>query len=484
MTTGPIAHLDALERALASAKFPHMTAWWRQTLREFYASGRKQLVLRVGRRGGKSSSLCRVAVLEALYGEHIIPPGDVGIVGFVSVSREEAASRLRTVKRILDTLGVSYKPIDGGIELVDRPIAFKTFAATLAGVVGGTWICGVCDEVARWRDTDSGANPATEVLASLRPTFAGQPSAKLFLSTSPLGKLDAHAVAFDKGDNEFQLVRHAATWVARPNLTEAECRTLEPDEEMFQGEYGARPRDGSALSLFSGAQLDAVTRRGPSRVPPETGVLYFAATDPATRANAWTLVIARAHEEGKGTASVQIVSISEWRAARGGALDSDLVFSEIATELAPYGVRELVQDQWSFDANRSIAARHGITLLQEPATQTTKTQLFEALRRRVLDRTIELPEDRQLKADLLGVRKWIGKGGAPSIELERVGTRHCDYASAVVLAVDQAASSVRAQKSPPAIETSIVCERDAESSLGVMSDAFLDGLTGDIFRSE
>jgi len=143
-----------------------------------------------------------------------------------------------------------------------------------------------------------------------------------------------------------------------------------------------------------------------------------------------------------------------------------------------------VQDQWSFDANRSIAARHGITLLQEPATQTTKTQLFEALRRRVLDRTIELPEDRQLKADLLGVRKWIGKGGAPSIELERVGTRHCDYASAVVLAVDQAASSVRAQKSPPAIETSIVCERDAESSLGVMSDAFLDGLTGDIFRSE
>ena len=83
-----LTHLDALDRTLVEAGFPAMSAWWRDALATFYASGRRQLVLRVGRRGGKSSTLSRVAVCEALYGEHPIPPGDVGVVAFVSVRRE------------------------------------------------------------------------------------------------------------------------------------------------------------------------------------------------------------------------------------------------------------------------------------------------------------------------------------------------------------------------------------------------------------
>jgi hypothetical protein len=111
---------------------------------------------------------------SALRGARL-PPGDVGIVGIVSVSRDEAAQRLRTIKAILDALGVKYRPIDCGIELEARPIAFKVFTASISGVVGGTWFCGIGDELARWRDADTGANPATEVLGSLRPTMAGQP---------------------------------------------------------------------------------------------------------------------------------------------------------------------------------------------------------------------------------------------------------------------------------------------------------------------
>jgi hypothetical protein len=259
---GPLANLPALEAALKAKGFPPLSRWWRRSLASFYRSKKRQLVVRVGRRGGKSSTLCRIAVLEALFGDHVIPPGDVGVVAIISVSRDEANQRLRTIKSILDALGVKWKPVEGGIELEGRPIVFKTFAASISGVSGFTCICAICDEVAKWRDSDTGANPATEVLASLRPTMADQPNARIFLSSSAMGRLDAHAVAFDLGATPFQEVASAKTWEARPELTEADCRALEPDFDIFNREYGNNPFDGSALSLYTESGLLDVTRKG------------------------------------------------------------------------------------------------------------------------------------------------------------------------------------------------------------------------------
>ena len=89
--THPILpHLDALDRLLVAKGFPEISAWWREALTRFYNSGARQFVGRIGRRGGKSSTLCRVAVLEALFGEHVIPPGDVGIVGIVGRRKTKA----------------------------------------------------------------------------------------------------------------------------------------------------------------------------------------------------------------------------------------------------------------------------------------------------------------------------------------------------------------------------------------------------------
>jgi hypothetical protein len=427
-------HLEPLDRALVAKGFPTISAWWLTALTFFYASAKRQLVLRVGRRGGKSSTLCRIAVLEALYGQHVIPPGDVGVVAIVSVSRDEANQRLRTVKAILDALGVKWRPIEGGIEIESRPVVFKTYAASISGVSGFTCICAICDEAAKWKDSDSGANPAREVLASLRPTMAGQPNARIFLSSSPMGKQDAHAVAFDLGDTAFQSTAAAQTWVARPTLTEAECRALEPDPDTFQREYGVVPFDGTTSSMFTEAAILSVTRKGPAHLPSERGA-YLAATDPASRSNGWTLAIARAREIGDNLFTIEVVRCCEWRAPRGGALDSDATLGEIAGVLGEYGITELWSDQWSFDSLSALAARHGLELRQEASTQAGKVQSFEALKRRIADRTLEIPDDPVVRSDLLGVRKWISRGGAFSIELERQGGRHSDHAASVALVV-------------------------------------------------
>src|SRR5690606_29114107 len=100
-----IRQLRALDKALVKKSFPVMSPFWTSTFERFISSGKRQLVARVGRRGGKSSSLCRFAVAFArAYDVTKIPPGDTGVVAFVSVNRDEAAQRLRTIKAILDAI--------------------------------------------------------------------------------------------------------------------------------------------------------------------------------------------------------------------------------------------------------------------------------------------------------------------------------------------------------------------------------------------
>jgi len=278
----------SFDAQLVKRGFPATSPWWFAQIRRFYASTCRQLVLRVGRRGGKSSTLARVAVVEALFGRHVIPPGDVGVVAIISVSRDEAAQRLRTVKAILDALNVEYKPIDHGIELLARPIVIKTFAASLAGVSGFTAICVICDEVAKWRDTETGVNPASEVLASLRPTMATQPNAKIFLSSSPLGVLDAHAKAFDLGENAFQLVAHAPTWEANPTISEATTHDLEPDARVWRREYAAIPQ-ASLSAAFDADAVDAAMVLDVGGYRPSEPVCIIDASSGASDAFTWAI---------------------------------------------------------------------------------------------------------------------------------------------------------------------------------------------------
>ena len=68
--------LIANEEVLSRKGFHKMSPWWKRSLKSFYAKEKaSRLVLRVGRRGGKSSTLCRVAVAEVMAGEHMVPAG-------------------------------------------------------------------------------------------------------------------------------------------------------------------------------------------------------------------------------------------------------------------------------------------------------------------------------------------------------------------------------------------------------------------------
>jgi hypothetical protein len=425
--------LLSLEEKLQAAGFPAMSPWWRARFALFYGCAKLQLVLRVGRRGGKSSSLCRIAVLEALYGEHDIPPGDVGVVAIISTKRDEATQRLRTIKAVLGVLHVEHRPIDGGVELVGRPIAFKVFTASIAGVSGPTCIFVICDEVAKWRDADTGANPAREVLASLGPTMATQPNARMVLSSSPLGTMDAHAKAFDEGQTERQMVAHAPSWVANPTLSESHTHVLEPDDGKWKREYAAIPMEGDEESIFSAALLTRATRIGPVDLPPMPGWTYVAAMDPATRGNAWTLVVSSRDESGR----MIFAHAQEWRGSSERPLDPESVLLEQASILGRFHVKHVQTDNWAGDALASIARRHGLNLVQTSLTMGRKIELYDAAQTKIADGQVELPPHPQLRADLLGVKRVVTASGMSIRLAQTPDGRHSDFAPPVALLLEQ-----------------------------------------------
>jgi hypothetical protein len=430
-----LARFDEVDAKLVAAGFPPTSPWWRQTIARWYRCGRRQLTARIGRRGGKSSTLSRLGVVEALYGRHVIPPGDTGVVALISTRKEEAGERITTVKAILDALGVSYRPWgELGVRIVGRRVGFRVYTASIAGVSGFTGIFVICDEVAKWKDSDTGVNPANEVLKSARPTMRTQPHARIVLSSSPMGMLDAHYDAYADGETELQTTAWAPTWEANPTVTEAECKVDEPDETTCAREYGAIPSAEAETSLLTEVSIERARRVVPEpwHMPYIEGHRYVAAMDPATRGHAWTLVIATKGTDGKR----RIAYAREWRGKPSAPLSPKAVLLEIRDIVAGYGLRWVTTDQHAIDHLRDLVPK-GLGLLEAAWTQANIKDACEHVHKLLQDDALELHPDPLVKSDLLGIRKQYTRSGVRFHFAEMKG-RHSDYAPAIALAVEDA----------------------------------------------
>jgi hypothetical protein len=415
----------SLNRALESKGFPAISPWWDATIRRWYETGKFQLVARVGRRGGKSSSICRLAVVEALYGQHKIPPGDVGVVAIVSARRPDALERLRTIKAILDAIGVPYIEKGDTVELKGRPVVFTVFTASIAGVSGFTGIFLFLDELAKWRDSETGANPAAVVIGSIRPTIATQPNARVVLSSSPMGLLDAHADAFGDGETALQTTAFAETWVANPTISEERTHQLEPDEVAWAREYQAIPQAEAETSHLSAALLQRNTRPT-GQLSPDDRHTYVATIDPATRGNAWTLAIGTLSDNQ----TRRIVLTREWLGTKAKPLVPGAVFAEIATLIRPYRLASVHSDQFSEDTMRELARQNGLSLIVTPWTAGLKADAYDGLKTLAQETKLDLPNDPVVTTDLLGIRTKLTRNGLV-FDLAKQGSRHSDFAPCI-----------------------------------------------------
>ena len=259
--TATFTSLKRIDTKLQAAAVPTLTKWWRPQLRRFYSHPTaRRFAGRVGRGGVKSHTAVKVALNETLAGTWSVPHGEVHYFAFVSQSKPEAYQRLRQLEAWLTALKVPHDRRGDAIELKTLPLGFRVFACAVGAVSGFRCIGFVADEVAKWRNAD-GANPASEVIASLRAQTVTHPNAVEWFISSPLSMVDFHYELVEAGEDEHQVVGIAPTWVANPSISEAETRRREPDERIWAREYGARPQS-AALALLRPEWIDAAFELG------------------------------------------------------------------------------------------------------------------------------------------------------------------------------------------------------------------------------
>lgn len=203
-------------------------------------------------------------------------------------------------------------------------------------------------------------------------------------------------------------------------------------------------------SLFSSADLDKVTRPDPAELPREEGHSYAAAMDPATRGNAWTLVITTRKRVAETGRTRQVVVLArQWIGSKLAPLSADAVLREIADICRGYNVHDVRTDQFAADPLRDIARRYGLNVFEKTITQAVKVELFESMRTKLTEGDVELPPDPVLRSDLLSVRKRVTQSGI-TIELPRTSDgRHADYAPALALLLGEWVSEPKFPKVGP-----------------------------------
>jgi hypothetical protein len=429
-----------LDQKLVEAGYPETSPFWHDTIREFYASRRRQLVLRVGRRGGKSSTLCRIAVAEAMWGQHSVPPGDTGIVAIVSVNKDQAVERIETIESILRACKIPYKRTGDTIELPGRAVKFKVFAASTMAAVGFTAICVICDEMALWRNDKTGANPAETILSFLKPTMMTQPNAKMFLSSSPFATLDAHHKAFEMGDNAGQMVRYAPTWVANPTITEEATHVEQPDPLEWARQFKAIPVSAGSLAFFDERAIEnSIDDLLILPLSPPAGSVVTVGADFGFRSDSSALAVV--HRSGD---VYRVAELLELRPGVDEPLKPSVVVKQFASVLKQHGAEYLMADGHYRQSISEHLEAENLHFTIAPEGAKGNQEVYVRFRRLLLDGQVKLPRNERLIDQLKLVTSQPTAGGAISIKQPRANGSHGDLVSALTLACYQRGGAERA----------------------------------------
>jgi len=185
-------------------------------------------------------------------------------------------------------------------------------------------------------------------------------------------------------------------------------------------------------AMFSSESIDKCLRKMPVVIPREPGCTYYAAMDPATRGNGWTMAIAT-RKGGR----IVVVRADEWIGSRDEPLDPGVVLQEAAAILLPYGINTIHSDQVMGDALVKLARQQGLSLSQWTYNETERTKKYLAIRTNLDMGAIELPNVPHLRTDLLHIRKRVTPGGMrPHLPMTSDG-RHCDWGPTLMLVLSK-----------------------------------------------
>lgn len=400
----------------------------------------------IGRRGGKSETIARLAVFEALHGGHEIAlaPGQVGLIPVISPLREQSGEIIRYVKGLCELRQVKPKVAKTLADSVEfkTGIVVAVMTADAVNVSGPTVVTAIRDEWAKWPGAES-ACPDAEIENSLRPALApvrGAPRRRLIGITSAYIR---EGLAFETQRDHFGvadapvLVVRGSTDGFNPNVDRAWLarERSRVGDRVFAREYLAEWQDAVTQGWFGADVIEQCIDRGRPRSAPVAGVSYEAAIDAAFRGDLFALAIAHREAPTDTPARVVVDGVWTWGASGGSPLSVEATVSETAEILRTYGIASAFADQFSIDPLREAYSRKSIYLQEAPWTAATKPSRFGTVRGAMTSGLVRLPDDPALIREFHGIQGRLLRSGGEQIEARGSGRDDRVHAAVLVTAM-------------------------------------------------
>lgn len=393
----------------------------------------------IGRRGGKSSTIARIAVFEALYGSHgiALEPGQVGTFAVVCPKREQAKETIGYVSGLCGLPQV--RPFLAGDPTAES-VVFKTsvrisvMTCDAVTARGFTYVGLIADELAHWPDDDAAQSDKhilDAILPGLAPIEGAPPRRFLAITSANLEEGAAWETFRDcygfRGAPAF--VVSGTTIDFNPNIDRAwleKQRRRRPAAYLreHESQWGGIVEEG----FFPAEAVLACTDAGrPSGYPAygdERGLV--AAIDAAFLSDRFTLALASGDD-----GFVRVHGVWAWAPPKGKTLSPRDTVDAIAKVLRTNRITSVAGDQHAFAPLAELFRERGITLRQVPWTAQNKPDTYRSLRSDFIDGHIRLPDEPELRKELLAISAKPRRDGGERIEARR---GHDDRVSALALA--------------------------------------------------
>jgi len=390
-----------------------------------------QLVLAIGRRGGKTRITRAAKAYEAI--EHnpaqYVPASEHCILPIVATSQGIArdvfvATALRELKQSkalrAQIVWDDYK-VRHGREVTNRDqIVFKNrtilraFPCTSTAVLGYEGASPTYDEIAKYSLETSSPRGDLEVMRNLQPVtlnLTNRGVSQVSMISSVRAKEGQFFEAVSKAEQriDWQLTILCPSWVANPNWNwDVMRQEQERDPLGFSMEYGSEFAE-QVEGLFTVEQINrALVDRGP--LLPIPGVVYWGRVDPAFVGDNFGLGVG--HAEGETT---RIDALEAIEPPKKGAISVEKVLDRWEALHKQYRVRKWRIDQYAGEVLAQAARARGIPVDVEPWSQGYKKTIYSTLTSQMRSGHFEAAEHPILRRELLRLQQRTTKSGQVSI---------------------------------------------------------------------
>jgi hypothetical protein len=437
--------------------------WLDPTVRRIFGDAQplnvapKYMTIIAGIRGAKSLMASGQAIVasQTVPVEHLSPGDEIRIpvlsteVDLAHIVFSHLLGTILSVPELTDLL--VGKPKADSLVLrhpSGRHIEIKVTAMARAGTtLVGRWLAGcIFDEAPRMMG-DGNVKSLGESLRSIGGRLL--PGAQVWMIGSPHAPFgpvyDRQAKYFGKPTETEVVIRARGPDLNPVWWTEERCEAQRlEDEDVYTTDVLAEFSDPEEC-LISSADLDACIRDEGEEVLPATrdekGKViheHVAAMDPATRGNAWTLgVLDCPGLDGDNQPLYRLMIAKQWIGSKTRPLSPKVVLGEIKDDIKPYGLAEVMTDQWSIDTMRDLAETQGLDVRETTLDADNRLKMAKKVAMLLRMRRLSLPYNMQLRTDLLLAKNRVTANGATLVLPQTGDGRHCDYLPLLMLATDQ-----------------------------------------------